>query len=434
MASLTTSTRLVSVQLVNSVLRRRKTLEEATSSNNLFASLGCRDRAFVWLLVTTCLRRLGQIDALIARCLRRPLPEEACRVNDLLRIGLVQILFVETPAYAAVNSMVSLATGELHRYRKLVNAVLRRVVREGASWTQSQDAAKIKTPAWLWKSWCTAYGDSLAHQISSAHLIEAPLDITPKVGPGPLLELLDATLLPTGTLRIKTRGPVSNRPGFGEGDWWVQDMAAGLPVLLFGNISNQRVIDLCAAPGGKTAQLVSRGADVTAVDRSPSRLNVLKKNLARLKLTANLVNADVKDWQPCLPSQYVLLDAPCTGTGTIRRHPDIVHLRGPEDVDRATAIQDSLLDSAVEMLAPGGILVFATCSLQPEEGIDRVSSLLARRCDLVRVPVTQSDHKCLDPFITADGDIRTLPIYMAEQGGMDGFYATRLRRSNKVDR
>ena len=428
MSSPSTLARPVALQLINSVLRRHKVLDEAAAGCKEFSVLSNRDKAFVWLLISTCLRRLGQIDSLIEHCLSRPLPSVAWRVNDVLRLGLAQILFVGTPPYAAVDNTVSLATGDLYRYRKLINAVLRRVVREGAAWCESQDAERLNTPDWLWRSWCGAYGELVARQISVAHLREAPLDITAKDAPGPLVEPLGANLLPTGTLRVDPGGSVADRPGFVEGHWWVQDAAAALPVALFGDVVNSRVIDLCAAPGGKTAQLCSRGADVVAVDRSRPRLRLLKENLTRLGFSAELIGADARDWRPCSPAKYVLLDAPCSATGTIRRHPDILHLKSPNDVERAAAIQDRLLDSAATMLEPGGILVFATCSLQPEEGLERVDCLLARRPELERAPLLPHECEYLTPFINEHGDLRTLPLHMAEQGGMDGFYAARLKR------
>lgn len=423
------STRLIAVHLLRAVLHQGVSLEGAVSANEQFSALDSRDRAFVWLVVSTCLRRLGQIDELIAHCLDHPLPKEAQRINDILRIGFTQIIFVGTPPHAAVNVMVDMVPGHLHRYRKLVNAVLRRLVREGVEWVESQDEEILNTPRWLWESWCSAYGNGLARKISAAHLIEPPLDITPKGKPDSLVGPLSAHLLPTGTLRVQSKGQVTDRPGFEKGDWWVQDVAAGLPVLLFGDVNGQEVLDLCAAPGGKTAQLLSRGAEVVAVDRSGSRLEKLRANLKRLRLNAQIVHADVNNWQPSRLSRYILLDAPCTATGTIRRHPDIMHLRGKEDLQRAIVIQDTLLDAAVRMLAPGGIIVFATCSLQVEEGKQRISSLLERHSDLIRVPINESDHECLGPFVTNDGDIQTLPAHWADLGGMDGFYAARLKRS-----
>ena len=422
------STRLVALKLMHSVLRQRKAFNHAVDSCEKFSSLSSRDRAFVWLLVATCLRRLGQIDILIARCINSPLPTAAWPVNNMLRLGVAQILFLGTPPYAAVDSTVDLASGSMTRYRKLINAVLRRIVREGNPWCESQDAEKLNTPEWLWRSWCRAYGESVTRQIAAAHLLEAPLDITAKNTPSVLVELLEAKLLPTGTLRVEAGGPIAERPGFAEGQWWVQDAAAALPVALLGEVSSDRVIDLCAAPGGKTAQLCSRGADVVAVDRSRSRLELLEANLDRLTLSAELINEDVLHWRPPSPAKYVLLDAPCSATGTIRRHPEILHLKNQDDVERAVVVQNQLLDAAADMLAPGGILVFATCSLQPEEGSERVEDLLARRRELERSPLLPKEREFFAPFLNERGDLRTLPAHFAEEGGMDGFYAARLKR------
>ena len=424
------STRLVALKLMHSVLRRRQAFDHAVNCCEEFSVLSSRDRAFVWLLVATCLRRLGQIDGLIGRCISSPLPKAAWPVNDMLRLGVAQIFFLNTPPYAAVDNTVNLASGRMSRYRKLINAVLRRLVREGIPWCESQDAERLNTPDWLWRSWCGAYGESMARKIATVHLQEAPLDITAKNTTSILVELLEAKLLPTGTLRVDAGGPVAERPGFVEGQWWVQDAAAALPVALLGEITNARVIDLCAAPGGKTAQLCSRGADVVAVDRSRSRLQILGRNLDRLRLNAELVNEDVVDWQPRSPAKYVLLDAPCSATGTIRRHPEILHLKSPDDVERAVVVQDQLLDAAATMLAPGGVLVFATCSLQPEEGLERVENLLGRRPELERFLLLPNEREFFAPFLNEQGDLRTLPAHLAEDGGMDGFYAARLKRKH----
>ena len=262
--------------------------------------------------------------------------------------------------------------------------------------------------------------------IAAAHLIEAPLDLTPRADAPSWADRLEGELLPTGTIRRATGGAIADLPGFAEGAWWVQDAAAALPARLLGDVSGKRVADLCAAPGGKTLQLAAAGARVTAVDISGRRMIRLGENLARAGLSAELVTADAGKWAPAEKFDAVLLDAPCSGTGTLRRHPDIAWLKGEDDIDRLTLAQDRLLLSAVELLKPGGTLVYAVCSLQEDEGAARIGSLLARDKRLRRRPVEPAELPGLEGAITPSGDIRTLPSMWAERGGLDGFYVARV--------
>jgi 16S rRNA (cytosine967-C5)-methyltransferase len=435
------SPRAVALDVLDSCLRRRRALDDAIAAAQGLSELESRDRAFVRLLVATALRRLGQIDALIAHCLERPLPPKARRVHDILRLGVVQLLFLGTPPHAAADTSVRLAKAEgLAAFKGLVNAVLRRLAREGAALVASQDAARLNTPDWLWDSWTAAYGADTARAIATAHLAEPALDITVKSDAARWAQALGAVILPTGSLRRPGAahgggGPVAELPGYAEGAWWVQDAAAAIPATLLGDVRGRPVIDLCAAPGGKTAQLAALGALVTAVDVSDKRLRLVRDNLDRLGLEARLVRADASRWRPDAPVPFVLLDAPCTATGTIRRHPDVARLKTPDDVARLVAIQDRLLDAAAEMLEDGGCLVFCTCSLQPEEGPQRVAALL-ERAPLARVRITSAQLGGLADLVTAEGDLRTLPCHLGgaeaaaggPPGGLDGFYAARLRR------
>ncbi len=417
------------LEVVQNVLERRQPLDQALAQSHSFAVLPVRDRAFVRLIVTTLLRRLGQIDTVLGHCLDRPLPPRAAVVRDVLRIGAVQLLFLRVPPHAAVSTSVSILGCRRAAYRALVNAVLRRLAREGAALLAATDAERVNLPAWLWRSWTAAYGEPATRAIARMLMTAPPLDITVKREPEIWARRLDARLLPTGTLRRDDVGLVSELPGYDEGAWWVQDAAAAIPVRLFGNIRDETVADLCAAPGGKAAQLAAAGARVIAVDRSEPRLARLKQNLARLRLDATVVAADAVMWRPPEPVRFVLLDAPCSATGTLRRHPDALWLKSPEDVTRLTPLQDRLLDAAVEMLAPGGVLVYVTCSLQPEEGPERISALLARSRRVVRRAIQPSEIAGLADLITSDGDLRTLPCHLADLGGVDGFYAARLVRT-----
>ena len=421
------SARGVAIDLLGTVLHRKRSLDDAIDDNHDMANLAPRDRAFARLLIATVLRRLGQIDALVEHCLNTPLPPRAAVVHDMLRLGVAQLLFLRTPPHAAVATTVDLAGARgFPTYKGLVNAVLRRLSLEGPGLLETQDAPKLNTPQWLWDAWSAAYGAATARAIAVAHLKEAPLDITVRGNASEWAARLDAVILPTGTLRRHSGGAVMSLPGYDEGAWWVQDAATALPARLLGPLVGKRVIDLCAAPGGKTAQLAAAGGNVIAIDRSPRRLERLKTNLTRLHLEAECIAADAATWHPPEPVQFILLDAPCTATGAIRRHPDVPHLKSTDDVARLAAVQEKLLDSAIRMLAPGGTLVYCTCSLEPEEGVDHVTRLLAAGAPVVRQPITPAEIGGLEASVTAEGDLRTLPCHLAEIDGLDGFFAARL--------
>ena len=420
--------RAVALDLLGEVLIRHRPADEAFDQSAEAARLEPRDRAFALNLVATTLRRLGQIDAVIRSFLDRPLPARGAEAQNLLRLAICQLAFLQTPAHAAVHTAVALAGARrpLRPYGGLVNAVLRRAAAQAAGIVAAQDAALLNTPKWLWASWAGAYGEETARRIAEAHLAEAPLDLTLK-DPNRVPAGLGGERLASGSLRLGHKGPVTVLPGFAAGDWWVQDAAAALPANLFGEIAGRRVIDLCAAPGGKTAQLAAAGAEVVAVERSGERLRQLAANLERLKLEAELVAADAADWRPVEPAEAVLLDAPCSSTGTIRRHPDVARLKRPGDVAALATLQARLLAAAVHMTRPGGMLIYCACSLQPEEGPAQVEALLAEG-GLNRVPVAAAEIGGLAEAITPEGDVRTLPCHLAPLGGMDGFYIARLRR------
>src|SRR5579864_7793267 len=315
-----TTARQVALDLVGAVLRRKRPLDDAIEDNPAMGELSARDRAFARLLVATVLRRLGQIDTLIGECLDTPLAPRAATVHDILRLGIAQLLFLRTPPHAAVATSVDLAHARgFLSHKGLVNAVLRRLSVEGARRIEGQDAARLNTPDWLWQSWTRAYGEERARAIAIAHLKEAPLDLTLRTEDESWCEKLQAVQLPIGSLRRAPGGSVAALPGYAEGAWWIQDAAASLPVRLFDGVAGREIVDLCAAPGGKTAQLANAGARVTAIDRSPRRLERLITNLRRLDLEVSAIAADAGSWRPQEPVPFVLLDAPCTATGAIRR-------------------------------------------------------------------------------------------------------------------
>ncbi len=426
----TLASRAAALALLSGVVRDGQAVDSRFGA--VTATLDARDRAFVRHLVATTLRRLGQIDAVIKAFVSRTPPPP---VMDVLRLGAAQILFLETAPHAAVDTAVGLVKRiRQPRLSGLVNAVLRKVAAQGPAMIADHYAARINTPKWLWDGWVKAYGEKTAARIAEAHLAEPPLDVTVKESSSreTLATQLEATVLPTGTLRRTTGGAVQDLPGFTDGAWWVQDVAAALPaqVLLqsLDGPEDRMVADLCAAPGGKTLQLSAAGCAVTAVDISDDRLTLVRDNLARMQLNAEVIAADILQWTPDDAFDAVLLDAPCSATGTLRRHPDLGHLKTRKDIDRFPALQRDLLERAVMFLKPGGVLVYSVCSLEPAEGSGVVSAV-AENANLTIVPI---DGKALggDPSWQSDtGALRTLPCDLNAHGGMDGFYIACLRKA-----
>jgi 16S rRNA (cytosine967-C5)-methyltransferase len=427
--------RLAALDILSAVLDRDRPLDEAIEQALSQSGLEPRDRGFAHLLAMTVIRRLGQIDDALARLVSASLPLRPAALMNLLRLGAAQLLFLGTPPHAAVATSVDLADAlGLGRGKGMVNAVLRRLSREGEAILGQQDAGRINAPGWLWNRWAATYGAETARRIAEQHLVEPPLDVTLKPGRDPQdwAKILGATVLPTGALRRPSGGRIEDLPGYAEGEWWVQDAAASLPVRLLGDLHDAVIYDLCAAPGGKTAQMAAAGAKVTAIDRSGPRLAFVARNLERLGLKATLVAADALAWRPPrgAPADAILLDAPCTATGTIRRHPDVALTKSPDDLGKLARLQAALLDHAATLLRPGGRLVYCVCSLEPEEGEAQIAAVLARRPELARAPVAPAEIGGLSEAITAAGDLRTLPCHLAGQGGMDGFFAARLIRQS----
>jgi 16S rRNA (cytosine967-C5)-methyltransferase len=408
---MTDPTRDAAFELLSAVLDRHRPLEEALDG---LSAMAARDRAAGHRLAAAVLRRMGSLDAALEPYLKKAPP---VAVRHILRIGAAGLLLLETPAHAAVATAVGLARSRgLVPFCPLVNAVLRRVAQAGPAALEGLDGPRLDTPSWLWTAW-----GSQARAIAEAHLHEAPLDLTLKPGaaapPG-------GETLPTGSWRYPAGTRVPELDGFAAGAFWVQDAAAALPANLLAARSGELVADLCAAPGGKTAQLAAAGARVIAVERDPARLARLRENLGRLRLTAEAVVADAAEWHPPGPLDAVLLDAPCSATGTIRRHPDVAHLKRPADIAALAAGQDRLIEAACAILKPGGRLVYAVCSLQPEEGPHRMRSAL-ERLRMRAEPFTPAELSALPDALTPEGWVRTTPAMWAGRGGMDGFFIAR---------
>lgn len=431
--------RRIAADVVDGVLHKHRTLDDqldGTGAHPGLKQLADRDRALMRRLVATTLRRLGTLGHVLSRLLDRGVPTDAPRAQSALLIGAAQILWMDVPDHAAVDLSVRLVQADRRaaKYAGLVNAVLRRCAREGAGLLDDVQGQPLDIAPWLLTRWIAHYGEATAKNIAAALGQEPSLDLTVKSDAAQWAARLHGEVLPTETVRTLLHGSVTVLPGFAEGQWWVQDAAAALPARLFGDVAGKTMADLCAAPGGKTAQLAHGGAHVTAVDRSPARMARLKDNMTRLQLTAETAVADAAEWQPAATGGFdgILVDAPCTSTGTIRRHPDVGWLRSEADIAALSSVQRRLLTRAASLLKPGGMLVYCTCSLEPEEGEQVVESALADTTELRRVPITANEVAGLAELITEAGDLRTLPCHLPHQdprlGGLDGFYAARLER------
>ena len=431
--------RRIAADILDGVLQKHRTLDDqldGSAAHPGLKTLPDRDRALMRRLVATILRRLGTLGHVLARLLDRGMPSDAPRAQRALLIGAAQILWMDVPDHAAVDLSVRLVQSDRRaaKYAGLVNAVLRRCAREGEGLIAEVKAEMLDLPPWLAKRWIAHYGEATAREMAVAIGFEPSLDLTVKADAAQWASRLHGMQLPTGSVRTLLQGSVTMLPGFAEGQWWVQDAAAALPARLLGDVAGKTILDLCAAPGGKTAQLAIAGAEVIAIDRSPARMARLRDNLVRLSLQAEAVVTDACEWQSTNQGGFdgILLDAPCTSTGTIRRHPDVAWLRQEDDIAQLATLQKRLLQKAVSLLRPGGTLVYCTCSLEPEEGEGIIAELLAAEAGLRRVPIEPSEVGGVTELISGDGDLRTLPCHLPHAdprlAGLDGFYAARLVR------
>jgi 16S rRNA (cytosine967-C5)-methyltransferase len=409
--------RAAAAALVAGVLEGGRSLADQTGDPTL-TELSNGERARAQSLAAGVLRHLGRIDAVLAPHLRKPPPPAA---RHALRLATAEMFLDRVPPHAAVDGAVRLARAHprARHLAGLVNAVARRVAEAPAAWER---AAEAGLPDWLAGPVRQAWGPEAAAAIVRAHARPAPLDLTLRdpAEAARWAAALGAEVLPTGGLRRAAAGQVSALPGFAEGAWWVQDAGAALPARMLGPVAGRRALDLCAAPGGKTLQLAAAGAEVTAVDVSRPRLKRLEANLARTGLRARVVAADALRWEPEAEMDAILLDAPCTASGTIRRHPDLPHLK--RDVAPLAALQAALLARAWDWLAPGGRLVYAVCSLLPAEGEAQAAAFLAARPDAVRAPAAAA-LGLPEGWVDAAGDLRLRPDFWPERGGIDGFFA-----------
>lgn len=398
----------------------------AAGGGDPLAGLPPEGRARALRLARSGLRHAGRADRLLGPHLRRPPP---AAVHAALHLALAEHFAEGVPAHAAVSAAVTLAAeAGGPALAGLANAVLRRVLAAGPeAWAA---AAPGKLPAWLRRRLVAAWGGAAVAAMEAAHEAGAPLDLTPREpeAAAALAARLGAELLPTGSLRLRGTAQVSALPGYAGGEWWVQDAAAAIPARVLAPRRGERVLDLCAAPGGKTLQLCAAGARVTALDASAPRLARLRANLARTGLAAEVVQADALAWRAPAPFPALLLDAPCSATGTIRRHPDLPHVKDGSELPALLALQARLLDRALELVAPGGRLVYATCSLLPEEGEGQIAAALARHPGLRTLPEALALPGIAPEWITPEGGLRLRPDFWPERGGMDGFFIACLVR------
>jgi 16S rRNA (cytosine967-C5)-methyltransferase len=416
--------RRAAIDIVSSALTRRSGLDEALSRPG-FRNLDPRDRGFAMALAMATLRRLGPIELALDARLAKPPPEA---VRNILRIGVAQAFLMDTPAFAAVTTSVDLAASHssTRAFKGLVNGVLRGLLRD----PPKLDEPETLCPPWLYARWVAAYGAEAAHAMAALIADEPATDLTPKAAPDAeaLAQALDAEILSGPTLRTARKGDVAAWPAYGEGRWWVQDASAAIPARLLEAGPGMSALDLCAAPGGKTLQLAAAGAEVVALDRSAARLKRVAENLARMGLTAETVAADAGEWNDTRAFDAVLLDAPCSATGTYRRHPDVLWAARPGDVAALAAVQSRLLDSAAGRVKPGGRLVYCVCSLEPEEGEAQIAAFLSRRGGFAIEPVGPGEAGAPQISLRADGTLRLLPYH--RPGGQDGFYVARLKRES----
>lgn len=386
--------------------------------------LAAADRARAQRLATETLRWAPRADRVLGPYLRnRPYG----RVHNLLRMGVYEICAEGAAAHGVVNSSVEImkASETFRRHAGLVNAVLRKVAASGVDW----NALAVPTlPKWLRKPLIADFGKAVVAEMEAVQAALPPLDITARGDATALATRLDATVLPTGSLRLASAGQVTALPGYAEGAWWVQDAAAAMPVRILDPQAGERVLDLCAAPGGKTMQLAAAGAQVTALDVSERRMERVDENLARTGLTAEVVVADALEWEPASPFDAILLDAPCSATGTLRRHPDLPFAKDGSEFPTLFALQRTLIDRAWGWLKPGGRMVYCTCSLLIDEGEEQLKDARERHPD-VEVDRDALLRPGIDPaWIGADNGLRLRPDYWAERGGMDGFYIAVLKK------
>ena len=431
--------RISAAHILHDILQHQARLDQAFE-RRAFERHPHRDRALIRAIVSQTLRRLGEIDALLFQFIANKKPLANSHALMILRISAAQFLYMRIPAYAAIDLAIHAArrNHQARHFTGLINAVLRRLARHTQSGANKTSHPERNVPRWLWLRWARQYGEHIAHKIARAHLDAPPLDLSFS---GAAPTIAGVGLLPH-SWRIFERQQIERLAGYDQGGWWVQDIAASLAAHVFGDIRAKRLLEFCAAPGGKTAQLAQQGAQVRAVEISAARAERLQENMKRLAIEFELIIADARDYLSQTPYDFILVDAPCSGTGTCRHHPDLIWRRRPEQIARLVEVQQALLRSAYRNLAAGGTLIYAVCSLEAEEGIDIINHFLKNYRDMKRNPIAAGEIGWMDHILTPLGDIRSLPFHAPTmsgkkdtclkpaEGGMDGFYIARLIRAD----
>ena len=404
-------------------------LELALAGTDDYAGLEPRDRAFARAIAATVFRRSGQIKAVLKPFVRKA---PTAPVQAVLRTAVAQIVFMEVPPHAAVSESVEVLKSRktTQGFANFANAVLRKVVEEGKK-IAAATPPKANIPGWIRGEWERSYGKIPMTKIAVQLIKDPGLDLTVTQNREDLAAATGGTPVGQQSLRLKSIGDVTALPEFEAGSWWAQDLAAAQPAQIlmrqFSDLKDVRVLDMCAAPGGKTLQMAAARMNVTAVDKSGGRLKRLEENLARTKLSATVIQKDALELE-AEPFPAVLLDAPCSATGTFRRHPDVLHNRSPKSVADLVRLQDKLLPKAASLTAPGGVLVYAVCSLQPDEGLPRIMKFLEEVPDFCLIPILSLPGLDLPPARFEGGVVRTLPCDLPKSGGLDGFFIAALRR------
>ena len=424
--------RRVAARCLDEILERKRLSDEVLGRDAEVAALAPRDRAFLHALLLTALRHLGQIDRALASVLERPLPRKSGAAMRILQIAAAQLLFMAMAPHAVVDTAVRQAKADpgARHFNGVINGVLRNLARNPDAALRAAGGPERNIPGWCWTRWVKTYGAEAAAGIAAASLVAPALDLTPVANGADWATRLNGRELPTGSIRLAPdHEAVEELPGYGDGAWFVQDAAAAVPARLLGDVRGLAVLDLCAAPGGKTLQLAAAGARVTAVDKSAGRLVRLSENLARTGLEAEVVTGDAETAMAGRSFDAVLLDAPCSATGTLRRHPEVLLIKSEPQVHEMAVVQRRLLAAAARLVRPGGLLVFCTCSLEPEEGEAQAAYFLGREAGFAAVPLEVGEAGLPSNLVTAAGWFRARPdLALGESSGMDGFFAARFRR------
>lgn len=418
--------RSLALDILDDVFGKGKTIDESAATRSYEMGISLADKAFAYLLASEVIRRKSSVDALLASYLTKPLKPSQQRVYHALMVGVVQLCILDTPPHAAVHETVqAIADSSYAPLKGLVNAVLQNITRSLNDAKQKLQSSPAALPGDTQGRWKKYYGDAFCVQAGAMITQKPALDIAVKTDPEVWAKKLKGEVLAGNIIRVSHDVKVEELPGYKDGSWWVQDVGASLPALALGNVKGKHVLDLCAAPGGKTAQLMALGAKVTAVDSSEKRMERFRQNMQRLGYAPEILIEDIRTWRPKNPVDAVLLDAPCSATGTLRKHPEVLWIRKAEDVNKLAVLQRECLDGVLAWLPPGVPLVYTVCSMEPEEGEEQAAAALKRHSGLAMDRISLDETK-FSGAIKADGAVRLLPTHFAAQGGNDGFYAARL--------